>query len=68
MNRSAILLFVLTFIASVAFPYELVGTVVGITDGDTPKLLVDNKQYKIRLSEIDTPEKGQPWGKNATSS
>jgi len=49
-----------------AFPYELVGTVVGITDGDTLKLLVDNQQYKIRLAEIDTPEKGQPWGKNAT--
>jgi len=39
---------------------------VGVTDGDTLKLLVDNQQYKIRLAEIDTPEKGQPWGKNAT--
>ena len=39
---------------------------MGVTDGDTLKLLVDNQQYKIRLAEIDTPEKGQPWGKNAT--
>ena len=65
MHFKAVLLLVLTFITPMAFPYELVGTVVGITDGDTLKLLVDNQQYKIRLSEIDTPEKGQPWGKKA---
>ena len=38
------------------------GTVVGITDGDTLTLLVDRAQLKIRLAEIDTPERGQPWG------
>ncbi len=66
MYSSAALFFVLIFITSMAFPYELIGTVVSITDGDTLKLLVDNQQHKIRLAEIDTPEKGQPWGKNAT--
>ncbi len=67
MHFKAVLLFVLTSITSTAFPYELTGKVVGITDGDTLKLLVDNQQqYKIRLAEIDTPEKGQAWGKNAT--
>ena len=45
---------------------ELSGKVVGITDGDTLTLLVDQNQYKIRLAEIDTPEKGQPWGSRAT--
>jgi len=38
------------------------GKVVGITDGDTLTLLVNNTHYKIRLAEIDTPEKGQPYG------
>lgn len=33
-----------------------VGTVVKIADGDTLTLLVDSKQHKIRLSDIDTPE------------
>lgn len=41
----------------------LYGTVVGIADGDTFKLLTPAKeQSKIRLSEIDTPERGQPFG------
>ena len=29
-------------------------------------LLVSKTQIKIRLAEIDTPEKGQPWGTKAT--
>ena len=41
---------------------RVAGMVVGITDGDTLTLLVETNQVKIRLSEIDTPEKGQPWG------
>ena len=38
---------------------------VSITDGDTLVLLVNKKQIKIRLGEIDTPEKSQPWGNKA---
>ena len=41
------------------------GTVVGVTDGDTIKIVVGRTQHKIRLAEIDTPEKGQPYGKKA---
>jgi len=42
------------------------GTVVGITDGDTLTILTAiNKTAKIRLSEIDTPERRQPCGKRA---
>lgn len=44
----------------------LVGRVVGVTDGDTIKLLVNNhQQYKIRLGEIDAPESGQPFGQSS---
>jgi endonuclease YncB( thermonuclease family) len=40
--------------------------VVGITDGDTLTVLDDqNQQHKIRLAEIDAPERGQPWGDRA---
>ena len=39
------------------------GRVVGISDGDTITVLDEqNKERKIRLSEIDAPERGQPWG------
>jgi len=39
------------------------GRVVGIADGDTLTLLDStNTQHKIRLSGIDSPEKGQPFG------
>jgi endonuclease YncB( thermonuclease family) len=44
----------------------LTGRVVGVTDGDTIKLLVAGRsEYKIRLGEIDAPESGQPYGKKS---
>src|SRR3990172_9348272 len=39
----------------------LTGKVVGVTDGDTITVLVDRHPIKVRLAEIDTPERGQPW-------
>jgi endonuclease YncB( thermonuclease family) len=45
---------------------ELTGHVVAISDGDTFTLLTNNqKQIKIRLAEIDTPESKQPYGSKA---
>ncbi len=43
--------------------------VVGVADGDTVTLLVEKagrpSQTRLRLTEIDTPERGQPWGTRA---
>ena len=42
------------------------GQVVAITDGDTIKILTPAKQQiKVRLADIDTPERGQPYGRKA---
>jgi len=44
----------------------LTGKVVAIADGDTLTLLTPaREQVKIRLAEIDTPERAQPYGTRA---
>lgn len=45
------------------------GTVIGISDGDTVTVLNDQKQpVKIRLTEIDAPEKAQAFGEKSKQS
>lgn len=45
------------------FSIELVGKVVKVSDGDTVTILAPDKtQYKIRLNDIDAPEKKQAFG------
>lgn len=42
------------------------GRVVGVQDGDTLTLLTaDRRQVKIRLAEIDAPERRQPFGQRS---
>ncbi|MEZ5941402.1 MAG: thermonuclease family protein [Planctomycetaceae bacterium] len=38
------------------------GKVVGVTDGDTITVLVNNQSVKVRLEGIDAPESGQSFG------
>ena len=40
--------------------------VVSVSDGDTIKVLKNGKQLRIRLYGIDTPERGQAFGRKAT--
>jgi micrococcal nuclease len=42
--------------------------VIGIADGDTLTLLVDAKPLKIRLANIDAPEKVQSFGERSKQS
>ena len=44
----------------------LSGRIVGISDGDTVTLLdIHQRQYKIRLTGIDAPEKKMPFGQRS---
>jgi endonuclease YncB( thermonuclease family) len=46
-------------------PYSLTGKVVAVADGDTLTILVDRTQHKIRVANVDCPERGQPFGTRA---
>jgi endonuclease YncB( thermonuclease family) len=61
-----LILSVLLLCCSPAEAKTVQGRVVGVTDGDTIKVLVDREQIKIRLYGIDTPEKKQAFGQAAT--
>jgi endonuclease YncB( thermonuclease family) len=61
------------FIASllVALPShgrELHGRVVGVADGDTLTVLVHHERVRVRLADIDAPERAQPYGTRARQS
>jgi len=61
------LTFTFLLLASIAARAEtLVGTVVGVADGDTVTVLdADHQQHKIRVGGVDAPEKAQPYGQRS---
>jgi micrococcal nuclease len=66
--RLAFSIFLATRLATVLLGQQLViqGRVVGVTDGDTIKVLVaDQKLLRVRLAFCDAPEKKQAFGSRA---
>jgi len=61
MYKTLILLLFPLLLFSQAKTYK----VIGVKDGDTVELLMDGKPQIVRLSNIDCPEKKQPFGNNA---
>ncbi len=60
-----ILLFAL-WLAGSAYGEVLSGRVVGISDGDTIRVLLgSNQQMRVRAADIDAPERRAPWGAKA---
>ena len=59
-------LFLWAFSVATANANTLIGTVVAVLDGDTVKVLDNQKiEYKIRLDQIDAPEKSQAFGQKS---
>lgn len=58
-----ILLFLLISILS--FADSVKGTVISVSDGDTFRVMINNKNEKIRLFGVDAPEHNQEWGKES---
>ena len=64
-------LFYLIFISTLAFFYVACSDlnnaltyeckVIKVTDGDSINILHEGKELRIRLAEIDAPERGQPF-------
>lgn len=63
-NLRFVLLIVFAFSTLTAEAHQ----VIGIADGDTLTLLVDKRPLKIRLANIDAPEKRQPFGQMSKES
>ena len=63
--RAFCLVMGLIFPAVVSAQQTFTAKVIGISDGDTVKVLKGKDQIKIRLHGIDSPEKGQAFGTRA---
>jgi endonuclease YncB( thermonuclease family) len=59
----------LALVATLANAETLSGRVVGVHDGDTITVLdAQKRQHRIRLAQIDAPEKRQPFGERSKQS
>lgn len=62
LNRVRFLLFVLFFISGLAHASEFSAKVIAVMDGDTLLIMRDGYKQKVRLADVDAPEKAQPYG------
>ncbi|MBR7747427.1 thermonuclease family protein [Undibacterium sp. BYS107W] len=59
---------IFSILLTLCIPTAYAHKVVGISDGDTMTLLVEGKPLKIRLANIDAPERKQAFGQKSKES
>jgi endonuclease YncB( thermonuclease family) len=45
--------------------HSATGLVTGVSDGDTFYMVIDGQPTRVRLAQVDAPEKAQPFGRRA---
>ncbi len=65
---ASLLLAIALALASLAAHADFTGKVVAVADGDTVTVLRDRQSVKVRLMEIDAPEKAQAFGNRSKQS
>jgi endonuclease YncB( thermonuclease family) len=60
-----LLIFLGMFFVPNAYAASFTGKLVKVLDGDTVEVMHDGKAERIRLAQIDCPEKNQPFGQAA---
>lgn len=66
--RTIIQIVFLLLAASAQAKGDLTGITVGVADGDTLTVLTGQDEVRVRLAEIDAPEKSQAFGKASKQS
>lgn len=75
LRTNTIVLFVLFVVIAISSPAYarfnegiIRGQVIGIVDGHAITVVIDDKQVRVRLAEIDAPGKKQPFGNRSKQS
>ncbi len=68
MNSTKFLFPLFLLLASASAWADFTGKVVAVADGDTITVLREHVQVKVRLTEIDAPEKAQAFGSRSKES
>ncbi len=64
-NLLQMLLLLLVFLPSISSATSFTGRVVKVSEGDTIQVMNNNVVEKVMLADIDCPEKGQAFGRQA---
>lgn len=68
LKRTLALLLLLLLLAAFPALADIRGKVVSVHDGDTLTVVIDRRQVRVRLSDIDAPELRQPFGTRSRQS